>query len=102
MASFQKLINDSKPVLIDFHATWCGPCKMLEPTIKEVKQEVGDSIKVIKVDIDKNKTLSRKLNVQGVPTLMLFRDGNKLWQQSGVMSFTDILNVLNSLIEISA
>lgn len=96
MASFKDLINGDKPILIDFHATWCGPCKMMAPTIQETKEKLGDKIKVIKIDIDKNQQLARNLRVKGVPTLMLYKDGDLLWQQSGVLPLQDLLNNINS------
>lgn len=102
MAKFSDLINDETPVLIDFHATWCGPCKMLAPTIKDVKQELGDKLKILKIDIDKNQAIARKLGVQGVPTLMLYKDGKQLWRQSGVLSYQELMNNLNNHLTINA
>ena len=92
--SFSQIINGDKPVLIDFHATWCGPCKMLAPVIKQVKEKIGDSASIIKIDIDKNPTLATKLNVMGVPTLMVYKQGELKWRQSGVLSEGQILKVL--------
>lgn len=86
MASFKDLINNSKPILIDFYATWCGPCKTLAPIIQEVKNEQGEEARVIKIDIDKNQKLSSLLNVKGVPTLMIYKEGNLLWRESGVQT----------------
>jgi len=82
--NFNKLINGEKPILIDFHATWCGPCKMLAPIIKEVAQEVSGKVRVIKIDIDKNQALAQRYQVRGVPTLALFKDGEIIWRESGV------------------
>jgi len=92
--SFSQIINDDIPVLIDFHATWCGPCKMLAPTIQKVKEEVGDKAKIIKIDIDKNPALATKLKVMGVPTLILYKQGELKWRQSGVMTAPQIMKVL--------
>lgn len=95
MASFNELINKDKPVLVDFHASWCGPCKMMEPMIKELKTKVGDKASIIKIDVDRNQALASKLKVQGVPTLMLYKNGRVLWRDSGVQS----VDFLESLIE---
>ena len=92
--SFSQIINDDKPVLIDFHATWCGPCKMLAPIIKNVKEKIGDQAKIIKIDIDKNPALATKLNVRSVPTLILYKKGEVQWRQAGGMSEGQLLKVL--------
>lgn len=85
MAGFKEIIQSEKPVLIDFHAEWCGPCKSLAPIIKQVKSDLGDRVKVIKIDIDKNQLLASKLNVKGVPTLMIYQSGELKWRESGVI-----------------
>ena len=85
MASFKELTNSEKPLLIDFHADWCGPCKTLGPYIDQVKKELGDKIKVIKIDVDRNQQLAGSLGIQGVPTLMIYKQGEMLWRQSGVV-----------------
>jgi len=89
--NFHKLINGEKPVLIDFHATWCGPCKMLAPVIKEVAKEVSGKVRVIKIDIDKNQALAQRYQVRGVPTLALFKDGEVIWRDSGVKTKHQII-----------
>lgn len=89
-ASFQELIKSGKPVLVDFHADWCGPCKMMAPVLQDLKKDLGDKLTIVKVDIDQNPALARSLVIQSVPTLVLFRDGKNLWRQSGVVSAAQI------------
>lgn len=93
MSSFSELINIDKPVLVDFFAEWCGPCKALAPVLKEVKAELGHSISIIKIDVDKNRQLASQYQVQGVPTMILFRNGKQLWRQSGALPKHEILKV---------
>ena len=95
-SSFNNIINSEKIVLVDFFATWCGPCKALMPILKDVKDEVGDAVKVVKVDIDKNNPLALKYQVRSVPTMILFVDGVPKWRQSGVLQKKDILSVLET------
>jgi len=93
-SSFKNIISSEIPVLIDFYADWCGPCKVLAPILKEVKAELGDAVKIVKIDVDKNSNLAAKYQVRGVPTMILFKDGKPLWRQSGVLQKGDILKVL--------
>jgi thioredoxin 1 len=92
--TFQDIINSDKPVLIDFYATWCGPCQMLSPILKDVKDSLGERISIIKVDVDKNHELASIQQVRGVPTMLLFQNGKQLWRQSGVVSKEEIIKTI--------
>ena len=96
--NFSNIIRGEKPVLIDFHAEWCGPCKMQDPVIKELAKEVGDKVRVIKIDIDKNQPLAQKYGVKGVPTLALFKKGQIIWRASGVQTKHGLLSVINEYV----
>ncbi len=91
---FSTLIQSEKPVLVDFFATWCGPCKALAPILKEVKDSLGERISILKIDVDKNQTLASHYQVRGVPTMILFQNGQQLWRQSGGFSKENILQVI--------
>jgi len=95
-SNFSEIIKDSKPVLVDFHADWCGPCKMLAPILKDAKAELGDGVKIVKIDVDKNEALAGKHQVRGVPTLILFKNGEQLWRQSGVIQKDEIIRIIKS------
>ena len=92
--NFNQLINGDKPILIDFHAEWCGPCKTLTPIIKEVSKTMNGKIRVIKIDVDKNQAIAQKYQVRGVPTLALFKNGEIVWKESGVKTKTQIINLI--------
>lgn len=92
--SFNTIIQSDKPVLIDFFATWCGPCKTLAPILKQVKDNLGERITILKIDVDKNQQLASKYQVRGVPTMILFQNGKQLWRQSGVMSKEEIVKTI--------
>jgi len=94
MNSFRDVIQSDKPVLVDFTATWCGPCKMMAPILHEVKSAMGDKITIIKIDVDKNPEVSGQFQVQSVPTLILFRKGEVKWRQSGVMPAKQLQEIL--------
>ena len=93
---FNDIINSERTVLVDFFATWCGPCQALMPILKSVKEDLGDAVKVVKIDIDKNNALALKYQVRSVPTMLLFVDGKLVWRQSGVLQKQDILKVLQT------
>ncbi|MCF1715612.1 thioredoxin [Flavihumibacter sp. RY-1] len=97
MNKFQELINSDKPVLVDFFAEWCGPCKMMAPILKDVKNKLGDAVTIVKVDVDKNPDAARQFNIQGVPTLMVFQNGEVKWRQSGVVQARQLEHVLSSV-----
>ena len=92
--SFDNIIKSGKPVLIDFFATWCGPCKMLAPVLKDVKDSLGERITILKIDVDRNQELSSKYQVRGVPTMILFQNGKQLWRQSGVLTKDEIIKTI--------
>jgi thioredoxin 1 len=94
MSNFKDIINSEKPVLVDFFATWCGPCQMLLPVLNQVKENLQDRITIIKIDLDKNQELAQKQQVRGVPTMMLFQNGKQLWRQSGVLTKEEIIKII--------
>lgn len=96
MSNFSEIINQDKPVLVDFFAEWCGPCKMQSPILKDVKEALKDQVSIIKIDVDKNQSIATKFQVRGVPTLMIFKNGKQLWRQSGVLQKNDLISLLQS------
>lgn len=98
MSAFKDIVASKTPTLIDFYADWCAPCKMMPPILKEVREKLGDSVRILKIDVDKNSELSAKLQIQGVPTLAIFKDGKMLWRQSGVIPAHKLVPLIKNYI----
>jgi len=94
-SKFGDIIKSETPTFVDFSAEWCGPCKMMAPVLEDLKSKLGDQVKIIKIDVDKNPGLARAYQVQSVPTMMLFKNGNALWRQSGVMTSEQLKKVMD-------
>ena len=93
---FNDIINGNDLVLVDFYADWCGPCKMMSPILQEVKTNLKEAVKIIKVNVDQHQDLASHFMVRGVPTLMLFKTGKMLWRQSGVLSSKDLTDIISN------
>ena len=91
---FNELINGDKPVLVDFSAEWCGPCKAMAPVLRDVAKKMGERVKIVKIDVDKNRSIAGKLKITGVPTFVLYRKGEVLWRQSGMVSGQQLVDVI--------
>jgi thioredoxin 1 len=98
MSSFNDIINSDKPVLIDFSAEWCQPCRMMPPILKEVKNNLGDSIRILKIDVDKNPAIAQKYQIRSVPTLMIFKNGQVLFNQPGVVPANQLTEIVKQFI----
>ena len=96
METFNDVISSDRLVLVDFFATWCGPCKAMHPVLENLKQQLGDRLRIIKVDVDKHQQTAAQYGVQAVPTLMLFRNGQQLWRQSGALPLPQLMAVVNN------
>jgi thioredoxin 1 len=94
--SFREIINGNTPVLVDFYADWCGPCKMMSPVIEEFSHEMGDKVRILKVDVDRNPRAAEVYQIRGVPTFILFKDGKMLWRQSGAVPLQMLRQTVNS------
>jgi thioredoxin 1 len=97
-ANFDNIIDDTRPVIIDFHALWCGPCKAQSPIIKELAAELGDRVKVIKIDIDQNNQIANRYHIQSVPTIMIFKNGEEKYRQAGVHTKPQLMNILLNIL----
>lgn len=95
MSSFTKIINKPIPVLIDFYADWCGPCQVMSPILKEVKDELKDKVSIFKVNVDNNAEVARQYHVRGIPTFIIFKNGEQLWRKSGIIQKDQLIDIIN-------
>ncbi len=98
MSSFIEIIKGEIPVLVNFHADWCNPCKLMNPVLKDVKQNFGSNLKILKINIDNNQELSNKFNVKGVPTFIMFKKGEIKWRKSGILKEENFIDLINPLL----
>ena len=98
MGKFNEIVQSEIPTLVDFHATWCGPCKMMSPILDKLKSEMGSQVRILKIDVDKNQEVANTFKVRGVPTFVLFKSGEILWRQSGGMDYNTLKNKINKAI----
>lgn len=96
MSTFQEIIKGKNPVLVDFYADWCNPCKVMQPVLKSIKKEFGDNIKILKINVDNNSSVSEKFNVKGVPTFILFQKGEIRWRQSGMIAKENFIEIIKA------
>ena len=94
MSAFNEILNSEKPVLVDFFATWCGPCKTMAPMLDQLKQQMGEETRILKIDVDKNASLAARYRIQSVPTLILFKKGQPVWRQSGIVPVQQLKQVI--------
>ncbi len=99
LGKFKHIINSSRPVLVDFYAEWCGPCKQVPPILKEVKQELREQVRIIKVDVDRNPQIATKFKIRSIPTLMLFKNGEARWTGQGVRQADEIKLIVQQEID---
>ena len=96
MATFQEIIKENKPVLVDFYADWCNPCKMMNPILKSIKKHFGDDIKIVKINVDNNEKVAGKFQIRGIPTFILFKEGEIKWRKSGVIDEKVFIDTIDS------
>ena len=94
MSKFNDIIKNDIPTLIDFYATWCGPCKTMQPVLEDLKKHFDEKLRVVKIDVDKNQQLAEQLKIRGVPTLILFKSGEKLWRESGAYPLNQLISII--------